>query len=481
MAACQLTIKLDDSNPRTGGEPISGTVIVRTEKEVSCKALVVSTIWSTHGRGNVEIGEVANATLFEGTWKPGQEYSYAFKLATAKWPPTYYGTYLNLAHYVSAQAKIPWSVDPRVQSEYLVTASDAPDDLQPTKAAPNPQGMVARLVIPLIVGTLLIGFAMAFIPLLIFLAVVAAPIALIVWFVKVVLPKRITGPVTCEVKTPKVKAGGVVEANLTFTPARRTSINGITWKIRCIEECVSGSGSNRKTHVNELLSETQTAVGVLELKPGEKQSHDFRYQLPDSAAPSLKFTDNHIKWTIDSRIDIPSWPDWTKTLSLIVSPNALMALGKKNFDDEQLWDDEDEEDDEEVSGAIPPVVAPGTQNQQAPADDAWLRQVITQIHQSQHDDQQLAMVLAAVRDFVFPIQVSIVNEMDTPEFTDENEFDSWDEFHWWGAYCPAQNSDMALAWEVTPKQVKAGAIWSGTASIIGFEAENKRLLMAVIA
>lgn len=481
MAACQLIIKLDDERPRSGGEPLKGTITVRAEKQVNCKGLTARSTWSTHGRGNIDTGEVEKQTLFEGTWQPGQEYSYPFKLATATWPPTYYGTYVSVSHYVMAQAKLSWATDPKAQVEFPVIASIAPEDLKPTTAPAKSTNFVGAFFIALIACALLA----AFIPLLMILLVIIAPIAIIVWLVKVVLPRQITGPVVCELKTPRVTAGNLVQANLTFTPRRSSTINGIEWTISCIEECSSGSGSNRQTHRHQVLKETIRASDTLSLKAGQKQSFDFNYPLPTKAPPSLKFSDNHVKWSVTGRIDIPSWPDWTKSLSVVVSPPqdpASLHRSRDAFDAE--WDDEDEEKNKEAdaatpAGVLPPVVSSSTAAaEKTQADDAWFRQVIMQIHQSQHDAEQLALVIEAVRDFEFPITVTIEDEFDTPEFEDEREFDRWDDADWWSAYCPAQNASIALAWTRAPGTIESGTSWTGNASIIGYEIEDHRILMS---
>lgn len=475
MAACQLVIKFDDDRARSGGEPITGTITVRAEKQVNCKGLTVRSIWSTHGRGNIDTGEVDKQTLYEGTWQAGQEYTYPFKLTTATWPPTYYGTYVSVAHYVAAQAKLSWATDPKAQLEFPVIATTAPEDLKPTSAPPKPTGIFGMLLVGIVVCIVL----SAFIPLVLLMMVVVGPIALIVWLVKVVLPRRITGPVVCELKTPRTSAGSPVEANLTFTPRRSSRINGVEWTVSCIEECSSGSGSNRQTHRHQVLKETIRASDAIQLKAGEKKSFDLTFPIPTSAPPSLKFSDNHVKWSVAARIDIPSWPDWTKSLNVIVSaPQDASTLQRLRSAEQEDWDDEDEDDDA-ASGVLPPVITAGTASaEKTQADDAWFRQVIGQIQQSQHDADQLAMVIAAVRDFEFPITVSIENEIDTPEFEDENEFDDWDDAEWWSAFCPAQNISLALAWSHAPASIQAGATWSGTASIIGYEIEGQRILMS---
>ena len=468
MAACRLSIRLNDEEPRSGGATISGVVIVKADKDVSSKGLIVRTLWSTHGRGNIDTGEVASQVLFEGAWKAGQEYSYPFTLPTAVWPPTYYGDFLNVSHYVAAQAKLSWAIDPKTQVEFRVIAHDAPDDLKPTTGPPQKTGMVMAIIL----GLILLIFGIAFLGLFLVIAAVAGPIAGLVYLFKVVLPKRITGPVTCELTSRKVHAGQKLQAKLEFTPARRSTINGIEWKIRCIEECVSGSGSNRKTHTHELFQETVTSCGSRELKSGEKQMLELDYPLPANAAPSLKFSDNSLKWTITARIDIPKWPDWTKVLEPIVLADPALALKPRDADDED-WD-------ENKSSSGKAIAAGSSSAEKTLADESWLKQVIGQIQQTQHEEDALATVLAAVKDFEFPVSVTLEDEIDTPEFADEAEFSRWDDAEWWSAYCPAHNIDMALAWEDGyPPEVQSGKTWQGKASIVGYEVEGKQLLMGV--
>lgn len=473
MAACKLVIKFDDPRPRSGGEPITGTITVRPEKQVTCKGLIAKCMWSTHGRGNIDSGQVDSQTLYEGTWQAGQEYTYPFKLNTAAWPPTYYGTYLNVGHYVSAQAKLSWATDPKAQVEFPVVATTAPDDLKPTVAAARPSGAIG-MAIGILIAVIVLGLFGAF---LLFLLPIIGVVAALIWFFRVFLPKRITGPVACELKTPKASAGGKVEAHLRFTPGRSSTINGVEWTISCVEVCSSGSGSNRQTHRYEVLKNTRRASDRLELKAGQTYSFDYLYDLPTDAPPSLKFSDNQVTWTVESRIDIPGWPDWSKKLSLVVAPSGAAGLLERS-----VVADDDEEDaliDQGDFGSTPPVVVPTAASGKAKSDEAWFRQVIQQIQQSQHDHQQMALVIAAVRDFEFPITATIEDEIDTPEMEDETEFDRLDDWEWWTAYCPAQNVSLALAWHDSPAAIRPGVTWSGTASIVGYDIDAKRILMEV--
>ena len=470
MTACKLVINIDDPRPRTGGEPITGTIVVRPEKQVTCKGLVARCTWSTHGRGNIDSGEVDSQTLYEGTWQAGQEYSYPFKLNTAVWPPTYYGSFLNVSHYVTAQAKLSWASDPKTQVEFPVVAATAPEDLKPT-VNPKSQkaGGIGMVIGVVIVGILLALFGTLFLILLPIIGVVAG----LVWFFKVFLPKRITGPVVCELKSNKASGGSLVEAAMQFTPQRNSTINGVEWTISCVEVCTSGSGSNRQTHRHEVLKETRRVAETLQLKAGQKQSFDLSYQLPASVPPSLKFGNNEVSWNIEGRIDIPGWPDFIKKLPLIVCPTAgsVAALNMAGADASY----------EGAVPGLPPVTssAIGAATAKAPGDEAWFQEVVQQIQQSQHDHEQMALVISAVRQFEFPIAATIEDEIDTPEFEDDVEFERLDDWEWWTAYVPAQNVSLALAWFESPSTIRPGANWSGFASIVGYDIDAKRVLMEV--
>ena len=461
MAACQIVIKLDDpTRVRTGGESVTGTIIVLVEKATHCKGLIVRSQWSTHGRGNIDSGEVDQRTLFEGEWQAGQEYSYPFSLKSAVWPPTYYGTYVNVGHYVQAQAKLAWKIDPKSQVEYPVAATEAPDDLKPTQTQAKSTNWIGWVIGSIFLIILLAAFSFF----LIFLLPLFGIIGGLIWFFKVFLPKQITGPVECQLKTPKVAGGAKVQASMAFTPKRSSTINGIEWTISCIEECSSGSGSNRKTHQHEVLKTTVRASETLELKAGEKQAYDFEFALPEDAAPSLKFSDNHIKWNVTGRIDIPKWPDWTKSLPLLVSPSAAQTQKMSSYF---------------ASGGEPPPVVP--YRELTAADEAWFSQVLSQIQQTQHDPEKLDLVIQAVRNFSFPLTIAVEDEIDTPYFEDDDEFDRLDEYEWWNASCPKHNIELSIAWPRTPVEVDAGTTWSGNAIIVGYESEEHRIVMEAVS
>lgn len=379
MAACNLNIQLDEPKKvRVGGEVVTGTVIVRCDKDTNCKGLSVSTRWTTHGRGNVDSGVGDEGVLFQGAWQAGQEYKYGFKLAAASWPPTYYGTYLNVSHCVEAQAKLAWAVDPKATVEFPVVATTSPDDVQPSrKQLASGCGPFGWVIFGLIALVLFVFFWWV-IPII-------AVIGLVIWFFKSFLPKQLTGSIETKLEPRRSKAGDVVRGHLSFTPKRNLNINAINYTLTGVENCTSGSGSNRKSHKHELSIDTGQLAGRQRLLAGQPQKFDFEITIPAGAAPSMKLMDNEVTWTVVLRVDIPKWPDWTETFTLIVEPSAQAG--------DELRRNE--------SG------------QTRSADDEWFDQVLEQL-QGSNEAGQLRMVLDAIREHEFKVTLDIEDTQESP-------------------------------------------------------------------
>jgi hypothetical protein len=119
-----------------------------------------------------------------------------------------------------------------------------------------------------------------------------------------------------------VNSGESFTGHFEFTPKVNTNINGIHWTIRCTEKCVSGSGSNRTTHTHEVLRKEITLMEAGQLVSGKPHHYELSFAVPQTAPPSLKFTDNELTWGSQLRIDIPRWPDWVKEVPFVVKVSS---------------------------------------------------------------------------------------------------------------------------------------------------------------
>ena len=373
MAACTLKIELDDPfETRQGGQQLSGTINVQCHKDTKCNDLEVRTEWRTHGRGNVDSGICETASLYSGQWQAGQTYRYPFKLDCAAWPTTYNGSFLNVRHAVLAQAKIPWATDPKASFEFPVVARESPLDLKPVRAQSTGGAYIGWII----GGILLLVFGFVFLWLVPILLLIAG----LFWFFNSYLPKLMTGKVECEVLPTRAKPGTVLQGKLSFTPRRRLSINGVRYRIRCLEKCVSGSGSNRQTHTHEIVDVTHTLAEGQLLPAKQLLSYRFEYPLPQHAAPSMTLSDNELKWSVEMRIDIPRWPDFAKEVEVIVEPGDQVVTT--------------------LAGGFEAA-------QPLTADDQWLREVLEQLEQSATDAERRSLVLGAIREHQFKMTLML--------------------------------------------------------------------------
>jgi hypothetical protein len=377
LAACSLRIELDDPDKvRTGGEIVTGNVVVHCDKDANCKGLEVSTVWATHGRGNIDSGAGELQVVFEGRWQAGQQYRYPFKLKTAVWPPTYYGTYINVSHNVRAKAKLAWATDPKTEFEFPVVAVQSPTDLAPTRAVATKPGIIGYLVIAF-VSVILLLMAYFFILLIIPIAIIGG----IVWFFKKVLPTFRTGKVTWTLQPQRLRVAEITKGHFELTPRWNLRVNGVSYTITCVESCSSGSGSNRKTHTHEL----HRAGGVLEeasvLRAGQLRSFDFEFRIPEAAPPSMKLVDNEVTWSVEMRIDIPKWPDWAQKTVVVVEPS---------------------------SSHVETFSSGRSSSQTRSEEEQWFDQVIAQLQESGDDMQRRQVVLDAIREHEFTVALTEV-------------------------------------------------------------------------
>ncbi len=327
MAKCDLSIELDDpGRVYISGETITGTVHVDVDADVKCKGLVVETNWRTHGRGNVASGNSDSVTVFTGDWTGGQKLSYRFELKIANWPPSYHGNFINLDHYVDVRAKIPWAFDPKASAEFVMRPAPHAEPTEPDQSATV--GCVTNFFIAIAIAAFacaLLAVVVAAFANLIVAAVMLVVILLIAGGViaKFWLPKWALGPVETQWSDLSLSPGGTLKTKIAFEPRRQVSLNNITAKLSGSEVCVSGSGSNRRTHTNGFYEKKHELLAATTLEPGTKQAMELELVLPGDVPYSFDVSNNKILWQVELRIDIPRWPDWSETKKLQIVPGEV--------------------------------------------------------------------------------------------------------------------------------------------------------------
>ncbi len=330
MAKRSLEVVLDASHGSrsyVGGEVVRGEVVVRVEKDTTCKSLMVEVGWSTHGRGNRASDDVYEENLFIGDWRPG-EYRYPFEATLPHGPYTYHGHYLNVDWYAEARADVPWAFDPKDEVDFELVPSDDPLpathpslDVAPTVGF----DMTAKVGFGVGAGSFLIAGVFGLIgyftdPGLWMFSFVMAAVGLFMAMMglKAYMTDSKLGEVKFELEPVETWPGGQVLARLAFTPKSTANVNAITIKLTADEVVVSGSGTNRTTYTHAIHSEMFELSGAAELRAGQPVEFEQMIMIPRNAPYSFDASDNDLRWKLVGHIDIAKWPDWKSTCGMWV-------------------------------------------------------------------------------------------------------------------------------------------------------------------
>lgn len=112
MSRCELTIELDRAGASyEPGEPITGTIRVRSPAGASCRSLTIWMEWQTSKTQSScqDRGSVRGVSVFSGVWEPGTDVSYRFELEAPPGPLSYDGQLLGIEWCVAARARLAWA------------------------------------------------------------------------------------------------------------------------------------------------------------------------------------------------------------------------------------------------------------------------------------------------------------------------------------------------------------------------------------
>ncbi len=417
---CDVRIVFDRSN-RTwrGGEPVTGRVIVTVNQETKSNGIRLTHTWKTHGRGNTDSGPKETELLQEaGILTPGQNLEFAFSFPAPLFPVTYQGHLIYIDHYVTADVDVSWARNPSAEEDFIVLPGAVPvqftgarDKIVSLKPEANQSmGIIAKIIVFMLLGALLVAVAM--------LATLLLPVVLIVavwlWLKSQALKMRL-GQVELAMPIKVVAPGESWPLSLKFTARRSFMINSISLKISGIESAASGSGTDKTTHTHQLLLESHLIRESGMVEAGEAVEETIQIPFPSSGAFSFEASDNSIKWTAEVRIDIPRFPDWTSTETLQLVPAEFLidyspatttencgTLQSRTQDGE---DDENEESDPRIGASSGQTNSrnPGVEpmddmptSLRRPKTAASIMDLVTQLNAvSRHSTQRAEIVRAA--------------------------------------------------------------------------------------
>ena len=413
MPKCDLNIVLDEPDLlHPGGGVITGTVEVTVNSDVQCKGLELSTSWKTHGRGNVSSGDGDAITIFDGEWHQGNQNEYRFELPIPNWPPTYHGRYLNVDHFINARAKLPWARDPKASVPFQMVATKFEQEWS-REAEKKSNSSCLGLIVAAAVIYFFIDSGFDFFGTYAWFVGALGILAAGYFFIVYLLPKWALGAVDATLDSEIVPAGQAIEGSLTITPKKSVEIGGIEMVITAEERCVSGSGSNRRTHSHTLLEETEKLSDSRTLVSRHPNEFPLKFELPANAAPTLDLNDNEIAWTVDLRVDIPRWPDWRISIPIQVTP-SLHAGDETNADANPL-------STEALSGAaVELTVGVSPLDSQLPNGDTAIQPIddgvsfaetVSHLWLLRDDIQQVRHLVGAVMGLTFEFEAKVERKL----------------------------------------------------------------------
>lgn len=329
MSKCDLRIEFDRKDRTySGGETVTGRVCIRVNESVTSNGITLTHQWRTHGRGNVTSGPKETVELETArSYAPGEEHEISFSLRSPEHPVTYHGNMINVDHYVSVEINVPWAFNPKAEEDYVLLPGEPPahfvgnrNEIIALTPAAGKSSVIGKVILGIIVAALLMVVA-AF---AIFLLPIVLIIAGFIWFRRKALAGRL-GEVTLSMPHVVVAPGEHWTARIQFQPRKQFRINNIGLTLLGKESATSGSGTKATTHTHKVLEQKLVVRANDMLTAGELVSEEFTFAFPATDAFSLELSDNKIQWTAAVRIDIPAFPDWSKTQPLQVVPESFLT------------------------------------------------------------------------------------------------------------------------------------------------------------
>jgi len=336
MVRCDLSVHFDrESRVYFPGETVHGFVQVEVDGEVRCEDLTIETFWRTHGRGNTDEGEKRAWSLSQGeNWFPGDEIRLPFEFQVLGRPVSYHGKLVNVDWYVRARADIPWKLDPKAEEDFLVDPhpvdAPRPEELEWREGA-RPEGTATPRQTAVIaavffaVGCVVlymgmrdgglmvkcVGGAFMFFSSLIAISSVRGLIA-----------ARKLGTVRVEFRPLRTCPGGRVLCRVRFQVLGGVQLRGVHAELRCIEQAVSGAGTDRHTYTEELYASEEDWSGPEFLTPGEEFEASGEFLIPADADYSFRADNNTVAWRAKVSVDVHNWPDHVTESRVLVRPTA---------------------------------------------------------------------------------------------------------------------------------------------------------------
>ncbi len=333
MPNCNLTIEFyRPDRTYASGEKINGWIRVNVDRNVRCRGLNLTARWGTGGRGTPALGNYWQETLYRGTWAPGELYEYPFEVPSPGGPFTYHGQNLDLDHFLSVRADLPWTIETRTEKSFRLIPGSLVESSRKNELT-VPLGIVPALKkAAAIAGTALLVTGLTLIAfgnwIGVVIAVTAAAVVLFVnrrtlsiWNLNQVhwdLPEAISPGSVCPIR---VRAG----------TGRVTRIRAIELRLQALEFVSAGPQRKRDKFRHEIYL-SKSPLDFQSAANG-RGGIDFttNIDVPEIPAWSIDLPGNQVVWRFRLTIQQSWWPDWFETRQIQLIPVADNRITTRAF------------------------------------------------------------------------------------------------------------------------------------------------------
>jgi hypothetical protein len=102
------------------GEQLSGTVHIIPSANLNCRHVWARLEWHTEGRGDRDVGRVAEIDLYNGRLGAGVPAYYDFSVILPDSPWSYSGHYINIIWRVVASIDLRMKRDPQGEARFIL-------------------------------------------------------------------------------------------------------------------------------------------------------------------------------------------------------------------------------------------------------------------------------------------------------------------------------------------------------------------------
>lgn len=471
MGKCVLSIELEDPTATyRAGQKVRGHVQIDADVAVRCRGLYVYAGWQTRGLGNVASEHGTKVLLFSGELAAGESQRLAFEVETLLWPVTYNGFQLSVEHFIEATADIPWTVDPKVSVPIHVR----PGDYQPPDAEPpRSPAVVLQLALFLFLSLFLTFIALSFFgpnPLVLIgipvLLLCGASILLLIfkW-----LPKMYVGQVQFHLEPQRLSPGELLRGSFSLRPTTAIQPQFIHFQLTATEVCISGTGTNQKTHRHDIFNHVMVLAEQPRLAANQTANFEIHTRLPPVAAYSLQLTQNQLHWIGRIHVGIPGLVDWKDEMYLSVVPPLDPAAADSLVPIHQA---------SQIAANWP---APALSDE-PPAEEAiTFAETVGHIADHRTDPEQIDVLIDAVAGLPLTFSARVGRRL--LRGSDEDVFLGADEQVVWAEH---EGPRLPLSLYIPKDRVEdferaSGTVWEGRGEIVGWDRRGGRLQVRVDA